>query len=256
MTTDQPLILAVETTTSKCSVALMQGERLLSQQTITAQRRHNEILPGMVGQLFKWNDSSQARRLDCLSHKDIELVAVSIGPGSFTGLRVGLSYAKGFAIAVNAPVIPVETLSALAHQLSLQFCNNSETIFCPLIVARKGEAFGQLFAMTDSRIEPITEPFFGGAEQIIAESEAVKHGDMTAGRGICFAGEGADMLYDQLSGHLTDGSRIIKNIEACAIPVGMLGLERWIHSKGDVMPLREIEPLYLKEFTIKNRRSS
>ena len=245
MTTDQPLILAVETATSICSVALMQGERLLSEKSITSQRRHNEILPSMIGQLFENINSCQAQRLDSLSYKDIDLVVVSIGPGSFTGLRVGLSFAKGIALAVDAPIVPVETLSALAQQISI-FCGDlGETYFCPMTVARKGEAFGQLFRKTDFGIEPISAPFFGTTQQILTKTE---------GQIVCFGGEGADMLYDQLFNQLDGGGQIIQNIDACAIPVGLLGLKKWSNSHYEITPLRDIEPLYLKDFTVKSRQ--
>ena len=98
-------VLGIETATGVCSVGLVQNDRVLGEISISRQKAHAELLPGMIAGLIA--DIG-------MTLSDLAAVAVSIGPGSFTGLRVGLSAAKGLAQARRIPVLPVETLAALA----------------------------------------------------------------------------------------------------------------------------------------------
>lgn len=98
-------VLGIETATGVCSVGLVHNDQVLGEISIARQKAHAELLPGMIARLIA--DVG-------LALSDLTAVAVSIGPGSFTGLRVGLSAAKGLAQARHIPVLPVETLAALA----------------------------------------------------------------------------------------------------------------------------------------------
>ncbi len=102
------LILSIETSSKICSVGLlMNGKNLGSIEELDG-RKHAELLPEFVEKLFE-NNKVQVKLIDA--------IAVSIGPGSFTGLRVGLSFAKGIAYAIKCPIIPVPTILSLAYSL-------------------------------------------------------------------------------------------------------------------------------------------
>jgi tRNA threonylcarbamoyladenosine biosynthesis protein TsaB len=108
---DNPYLLAIDTATRYAGVALYDGDRILSETSWLSDRNHSvELMPTLVRMLDRQG----------LGAKDLSAVAVSIGPGSFTGLRIGVSVAKGLAQAQNIPVFGVPTLDVLAYQHSEQ----------------------------------------------------------------------------------------------------------------------------------------
>ena len=102
------LILSIETSSKICSVGLLSNGKNLGFIEKLDGKKHAELLPEFVEKLLKKNK---------VQVKSIDAIAVSIGPGSFTGLRVGLSFAKGVAYAIKCPIIPVPTILSIAYSL-------------------------------------------------------------------------------------------------------------------------------------------
>jgi len=127
------MILAIETATPRCSVALVDEGIVLAETALPEGMQASETLLSGVSELFKSRGATPAA-LSC--------VAVSAGPGSFTGLRVGMAYAKGYCFGLNLPVIPVPTLEALAHRFP-----GEERLLCPVLDARKKEVYSALFRL-------------------------------------------------------------------------------------------------------------
>ncbi len=124
-------ILGIETSTKTGSVAIISRDRLICQYTLSIDITHSERLMATVDRVLK-----DAR----MSLKDIEGFAISIGPGSFTGLRVGIATVKGLAFATDLPVAAVPTLKALAWNLYY-----SSYPICPLQDAKKKEVYAALY---------------------------------------------------------------------------------------------------------------
>ena len=101
-------ILALETSSSICSVAITHNEEILSMEEKDVRRKHAELLPDLT----KTSLNNIKKTLD-----DIDAIAISIGPGSFTGLRIGLGFSKGIAYAKNLPIIPIPSMLSLAYSL-------------------------------------------------------------------------------------------------------------------------------------------
>jgi len=132
-------ILALETATRAGGVALLEDGRVVGQSLLDIALTHSERLMAMVDRLLQ----------DCRwSPADLGGLAVSIGPGSFTGLRVGAATAKGLALALGLPVAPVPTLDALAANLPF-----ADAPVCPLLDARKGEVYAALYRSRGSVME-------------------------------------------------------------------------------------------------------
>src|SRR2546428_8438510 len=120
-------LLAVESATLSGGFGLLDGDRLLAEITLNIAIPHSERLMSAVDRLLA----------DCgLAPSDLEGLAVSVGPGSFTGLRVGLATVKGLAMALDLPVAAVPTLDALAARLPF-----ADAPVCPILDARKGEVY-------------------------------------------------------------------------------------------------------------------
>ncbi len=102
-------LLAIETASSVCGVAVAEGEKVIASREEVLEREHAEKLPGFCREVLSESG---------LSVHDLDVVAVSIGPGSFTGLRIGLSFAKGIAFSGDLAMVPVPTLLAMAEGAS------------------------------------------------------------------------------------------------------------------------------------------
>ncbi|MDQ3393661.1 MAG: tRNA (adenosine(37)-N6)-threonylcarbamoyltransferase complex dimerization subunit type 1 TsaB, partial [Bacteroidota bacterium] len=124
------LILSIETATSICSVALHQDDKLLVCQELFLDRSHSGSLISMITQTLGYSGHSL---------KDLSAIAISKGPGSYTGLRIGTSTAKGLCFSLDIPLIAVNTLEAMAYGMSI--FNIQKFLLCPMLDARRMEVF-------------------------------------------------------------------------------------------------------------------
>ena len=124
-------VLGIDTSSLLGGVAILDNETLLAESRLNVAVAHSERLMGEMDRMLRHSD---------LTVKDIDVFAVAVGPGSFTGLRVGLSTVKGLVYATGRPMVAVPTLEALAW--NVPFCRYQ---VCPLLDARKGEVYAGLF---------------------------------------------------------------------------------------------------------------
>ena len=125
-------ILALDSTAAVCSVAICEDNKLISQITINTGNTHSETLLPAV---------EEALRLAELNVNDIDMYACSVGPGSFTGVRIGVATIKGLAYGKNKPCVAVSTLYALAKNLS-----GINGTICPVMNARRNQVYNALFS--------------------------------------------------------------------------------------------------------------
>jgi len=132
-------ILAVDTATTSCSVAIMDKRSLLSEFTLDREETHSKHLMDMI---------KAALRMSGLDFSDLDGFAVTRGPGSFTGLRIGISTIKGLAVASEKPVVGVSSLETLALQVS--YCRD---LICPILDARKGEVYFSRYRFLNGHLD-------------------------------------------------------------------------------------------------------
>lgn len=160
------MFLAIETSSLVSSVALLQGEKLRAELTIQAKLTHSEqLMPHIADMLVK----AAAKK------EDIDGVIVSAGPGSFTGLRIGLATAKALAFAWHVPIVGIETPLALAWN----FVGVGDLI-CPLIDAQKGNVYYSLYRWRDgtvNEVHPVTIAPLTAVLQLLADEAVVFCGD-------------------------------------------------------------------------------
>jgi tRNA threonylcarbamoyladenosine biosynthesis protein TsaB len=128
-------ILALETSTAACAVAVVDGESLLAELTLQVPRAHSTRLMPLIAQALA--ESGMAK-------SDLDGIAVGVGPGSFTGLRIGLATAKGLAYALGKPCAGVSTLRALAYGTGAQM-----GLVVPVLDAKRDEVFAAVYAAGD-----------------------------------------------------------------------------------------------------------
>jgi tRNA threonylcarbamoyladenosine biosynthesis protein TsaB len=140
-----PLLLHIETSTDTCSVAISQNGKVIAFQETHDSRSHATVLLVFIDDLLKNNQ---------LTYAHLDAIAVSCGPGSYTGLRIGVATAKGLCFALNKPLIAVSTLQAMT---AWQKENNKQhaTIFCPMLDARRMEVYTACFDHALKLIRPV-----------------------------------------------------------------------------------------------------
>jgi tRNA threonylcarbamoyladenosine biosynthesis protein TsaB len=164
-----PLILGIETSTKICSVALHDSGNLLGEIILTTEKAHAEMLTVSISALFE-----QCK----ITGSSLAAIALSEGPGSYTGLRIGSSTAKGLCFAYDLPLIALPTLSAMSAAYSEQIWQN-DFLFIPMIDARRSEVFAQVFdfsqnALTSPDSVVVDENSF---ENYLQDKKAVFFGD-------------------------------------------------------------------------------
>lgn len=127
------LILSIETSTMVCSVALHQSGELLANQTHQVEKSHSSLLPGIALEICK--DKG-------FSFEDLDAVAVSSGPGSYTGLRIGISTAKGICYTLNKHLIAIPSLDIMTEAVRGKFLGDH--LLCPMMDARRMEVYTQI----------------------------------------------------------------------------------------------------------------
>ncbi|WP_321539460.1 tRNA (adenosine(37)-N6)-threonylcarbamoyltransferase complex dimerization subunit type 1 TsaB [Flavobacterium piscinae] len=154
-----PYILNIETSTKNCSVALAKdGEAVVCKEIAEMGYSHAEKLHVFIEEIL-----SEAN----LQFSDLNAIAVSQGPGSYTGLRIGVSAAKGLCYALDIPLIAVDTLEVLASQISIE-----EGLIIPMIDARRMEVYSAIFdknyqKIRDTKAEILTQESFSELNQMI-----------------------------------------------------------------------------------------
>lgn len=172
-------ILAVDSTAHTATVALCEDEKLIALFSQNTKYTHSEILLAMVNSLLAESAFTIA---------DMDAFAVAVGPGSFTGVRIGVSLCKGLAFGTNKPCIPVSTIEALAYNLS-----GTEGIICPVMDARRNQFYSGIFRGTEKNIIRLNEDCAISAEQLYEKLS--KYSDES----IYFVGDGYALAHTMIS---------------------------------------------------------
>lgn len=159
------LILGIETSTKICSVAISEGNKVLSIKEEGGAYSHSEKLTVFIDAVLKQSGKSL---------NNLDAIAVSMGPGSYTGLRIGVSAAKGFCYALNIPLIAVSTLQAMAIGIKNEGC-----MLAPMIDARRMEVYTALFDKQNNIVENISAKIIDedSFSQVLKKNKVLFFGD-------------------------------------------------------------------------------
>lgn len=217
------LILNIETATTVCSVSLANDGRLIALKEQNGDYSHAENLTLFIEDIFK----QAGKKLN-----ETDAIAVSKGPGSYTGLRIGVSSAKGLCCALNKPLISVNTLQAMALGISIK--KNNEYLLCPMIDARRMEVYCALYDQNNNEIKSTSA-------EIIDEHS---FSDILKNNTIVFFGDGAEKCKSVLSEN--KNAVFIDNVFPSAKNLIELSLQSFINN--DFEDVAYFEPFYLKDF--------
>lgn len=232
------IILSIETSTKACSAAIHQNGKLLSVSELYNEKSSSGMLTTLIAHVVKTAN---------LTFQDLDAIAVAKGPGSYTGLRIGVSTAKGLCFTLEKPLIAVNTLEAMAYQLSIgwrtalnsQFSIlNSQLpiLLCPMLDARRMEVYCSVFKSDDLEIIEPTQA------KIIDETSFA---DLLSTNKIMFFGDGAEKCRAIL-GENSNTVFLDKIIYPSARNVGFLASKAFEEEHFE--NVADFEPYYLKEF--------
>lgn len=219
------VILNIETSTTVCSAALTAEGMVLCHFEDFKGQNHAALLSGYIKR--------------CLDHaRDHEMkldaIAVSTGPGSYTGLRIGLSEAKGLAFALDIPLIGVDTLQLLAVSAMFNHDIDPDALLVPMIDARRMEVYTAVY---DFALSPLLSP-----QPLILDTDSYSQW-LSEGRPMVFFGNGSDKARDVITSPL---ARFIPDIVPLASDMLALAERAWMNRQ--FLDLAYSTPAYLKEF--------
>lgn len=220
------LILSLETASVSCSTALHDNGELLGERGSDEPQSASSRLAVLINDLLH----------GCkVKPEMLDAVAVSSGPGSYTGLRIGVATAKGLCFGLNIPLLAINTLELMAFQISQAF-NDESTLFCPMLDARRMEVYCLL---ADSQMK-ILEPTDA---KIIDENSFRSWLSKSA---ILFFGNGAGKCREVID---HENAKFMEGVEPLASALGKMAHQKFL--KKEFEEISSFEPHYLKEFMIK-----
>lgn len=224
------VLLLIETAAQVCSVALANNGEVISHKTEHDQKKSLEVINDLIEQMFSEVE---------FSFKDLKAVGISGGPGSYTGLRVGASCAKGICYALDIPLIQIDSLTSMIEGVKERYKKDKYEIYFPMIDARRMEVFCRAEDLNGSCILETNHQFL----------EHILLADFFSGKKVLFFGNGAFKVKN-----------IIPNIETIFdefIP-SAIDLAQLAHQKfkdSSFQSTAYYEPKYLKEVFISSKRA-
>ena len=220
------MILSIDTSTTVCSVALHQLDgTLLGCCELFTERTASARLTLLVQDVVRHTGNTLS---------DLSVIAVAKGPGSYTGLRIGVSTAKGLCIALDKPLIGINTLAAMTEQVRYFYPSN--TLFCPMIDARRMEAYCAVYGQDGSQVRATSATILDEAS----------FADLLERSPVVFFGDGADkarLLLTHENTRFPDSQ-----VRPSARTVGTLAAKAY--AAGAFEDVVTFEPYYLKEFRV------
>ncbi|MDP9023282.1 MAG: tRNA (adenosine(37)-N6)-threonylcarbamoyltransferase complex dimerization subunit type 1 TsaB [Actinomycetota bacterium] len=217
------IVLAIETSTARSSVCLAQQGRVLASAALGVEQRHGEFVAPAIDFCLRQSGHTT---------DDITGVAVGVGPGLYTGLRVGIATARTFAATLQLPVVGLCGLDVLAFQV-----RHVRRLICAALDARRGEVFWAFYRFAPGGVQRATELGVGTPATLAAEIEG-------AGEECLVVGDGGLRYADVLHGVDADVAGL-ENAHPDAADLAVLALPRFV--REDTQRPDQLQPLYLRK---------
>jgi len=218
-------ILSIDSATQSATCAILEDNKVLAEITFNYKKQHSQILMPIIDQLFKNTE---------MSIGDIDAFVASKGPGSFTGLRIGMATIKGLSQGTKKPFVTVSTLDSLAYNLAY-----TEGIICPILDALRDNVYTALYTFNNCELNRISDYVNISIDELI---NMLKDKDCN----ISFVGDGTSKFKEKLETSLPKASFAPAHLNlAKASSLGELGLK--LLSSGTFDDLYASVPIYLRK---------
>lgn len=218
-------ILAIDTSGPNCSVAVLDEQKIIANFNINIGKTHSETLLPLVDELSKFSN---------ISLNDVDIFACCIGPGSFTGIRIGIATVKGFALSLNKPVIAVSTLEGLAYNIS-----TFDGLVCSILDAKNNNVYAALYKL-NSAPEIVGDYLTDSIDSLIEEIK--KHH-----KKVLFVGDGAISYHEKLQNELKENAFFTPYHlnEQSAVSIAKAAFDKY--NKNKIETVDNLHPLYLRK---------
>lgn len=220
------LILNIDTSSEVCSVCLAEDGQMIEERNEPSENRHASMLTTQIRELMDAHE---------LKLKDLSAVALSSGPGSYTGLRIGTSVAKGICYGLNIPLIAVSTLQGIAHRM-IQLYPDPNAIYVPMIDARRENVY---MAVYDSQNQALIQDTFATINVDLKDNLASYNV-----KNVYLGGTGAGKM--NLICLNNEFGTVIENLICVASNITAISYNQY--TNGEYADVTYFEPYYLKEF--------
>ncbi len=174
-------ILAIETSSLVASAAIVSDDIMIAEYTMNYKKTHSQTLLPMIEEICKMTD---------YDINNIDAIAVSAGPGSFTGLRIGSATAKGLGLALNKPLIHVPTVEAMAYNIY-----DTDKLICPIMDARRNQVYTGIYRNKCGNVTTVKEQCAISIEELMQELDEL-------GEEVIFLGDGVPVFKEKLDENL------------------------------------------------------
>ena len=219
-------LLSIESATTVCSVCLSADAKVIAKKEINNGFSHAENLHVFISGLLEETG---------MSLQEIQAIAVSKGPGSYTGLRIGVSTAKGLCYALSKPLISIDTLESMAHQAIEKI--GKDQYYCPMLDARRMEVY---CAVYNQHLEPVLP-----VQARVLDAESINIFKLD--KPICFFGDGMPKCMSLLEHN--PWATFEADINPSSVNMVQIALKKYHEKKFEEVAY--FEPFYLKEFYVK-----
>ena len=218
-------ILAIESSAITASVAIIDDDKIIAEYTINHKKTHSQTLLPMIDEICKMTE---------VTPDDLDVIAVSVGPGSFTGLRIGVATGKGIALAKDKPMVAVPTLEGLSYNLY-----GEEKIIVPIMDAKRKHVYSAIYTFKDNELVELRKTNLISIEDLVDELND-NYDD------VIFLGDGIEVTREYFSEHLkvnyNEASALNKSHKASSVAYRAFDLAK----KGKLVSGDDIKPDYLR----------
>ena len=227
------LILGIESSSLVASAALLSDEKLIAEYTVNNTLTHSQTLMPMIEAVMKSAG---------IEPEELDAIAISRGPGSFTGLRIGSATAKGLGLALDKPLAEVPTLKAMAYGLF----GITDRIICPIMDARRSEVYSAAYVFRDDKLQTILDENAGPVDELTGQLDQIVEGSEGAYSGVIFLGDGVPPYRNIIAEKMKAGYSFAPGFlsRQRAASVAALGMEMF--REGKTVPAEEHAPVYLR----------
>lgn len=218
-------ILAIDSSGLVASAALLDGDTLVAEATIHNKKTHSQTLLPMIHDMLAMAE---------VEIREVEAVAVASGPGSFTGLRIGASTAKGIAQALNIPIVPVPTLEGLAFNLA-----GADAVICPMMDARRNQTYYGIYDVSGKLPVVLEEQAAEPIDELIRKVNE-------RGRPVIFLGDGVPVFDEILARSVTVPYRLAADSVRYQRASSIAVLGKYYREQGKGVPAGRFAPVYLR----------
>lgn len=224
-------ILGIDTSGQTASAAIIEDNKLIGEFSQNDKLTHSQTIMPMIAMLCEQTNTKK---------EELDYIACAVGPGSFTGLRIGAATAKGLCLGLDKPLLAVPTLDALAYNVFM-----TDAIVCPIMDARRQQVYACFYEWVDGKLEPLTEYMAESIDVIIEIAETFE-------RTVLFLGDGVPVHQQKL----------MQNEDFCFAPAScslqraasVASLGKMMAEQGKAISGNELELIYLRKSQAERER--